>query len=122
LYLPSFVSFRVTDIWRSFIAQRCLWELGYGTAFHAPESVQRRNMHNLMRDFEEEIPGYLNNNRIVSILEKLQLAGGPEAVDHNMYDCYEALISSNLIPAEELPLLEAWIQDMQDVHKNTVTL
>ena len=28
LYLPSHCSFRMTDIWRSFIAQRCLWELG----------------------------------------------------------------------------------------------
>ena len=67
LYLPSFVSFRVTDIWRSFIAQRCLWEVGYGVAFHAPESIQQRNMHNLLRDFEDEVPGYLNNNRIIAI-------------------------------------------------------
>src|SRR5262249_12108164 len=29
LYLPSYCSFRMTDIWRSFVAQRCLWELGY---------------------------------------------------------------------------------------------
>ncbi|MGJ8668575.1 MAG: hypothetical protein ACSHXK_03705, partial [Oceanococcus sp.] len=25
LYLPAYCSFRMTDIWRSFIAQRCLW-------------------------------------------------------------------------------------------------
>ncbi len=25
MYLPSFCSFRMTDIWRSFVAQRCLW-------------------------------------------------------------------------------------------------
>ena len=78
LYLPSLVSFRVTDIWRSFIAQRCLWELGSGVVFHAPESFQKRNIHNLLSDFEQEIPGYLNNNRIVSILEKTQLLGGPQ--------------------------------------------
>jgi hypothetical protein len=28
LYLPSYCTFRMTDIWRSFIAQRCVWELG----------------------------------------------------------------------------------------------
>ncbi len=27
LYLPSYCSFRTCDIWKSFIAQRCLWEL-----------------------------------------------------------------------------------------------
>jgi hypothetical protein len=35
LYLPSHCSFRMTDIWRSFVAQRCLWELGQGLVFHA---------------------------------------------------------------------------------------
>jgi len=54
LYLPSYCSFRMTDIWRSFVAQRCLWELGYGLVFHAAEVDQERNEHNLMRDFEDE--------------------------------------------------------------------
>jgi len=30
LYLPSFCSFRMTDIWRSFVAQRIAWENGWG--------------------------------------------------------------------------------------------
>ena len=34
LYLPSYCSFRTCDIWKSFIAQRCLWELGYAITFH----------------------------------------------------------------------------------------
>ncbi|MBV5271274.1 MAG: DUF288 domain-containing protein, partial [Afipia sp.] len=29
LYLPSFCSFRMTDIWRSFVAQRIAWENGW---------------------------------------------------------------------------------------------
>ena len=111
LYLPSFVSFRVTDIWRSFVAQRCLWELGYGLAFHGPESFQQRNVHNLLRDFQEEIPGYLNNNRIISILEQVQLSGSTETVADNLHRCYEALISAGIIPVEEMPLLEAWLVD-----------
>src|SRR6185369_482513 len=28
MYLPVYASFRMTDIWRSFVAQRCLWEIG----------------------------------------------------------------------------------------------
>ena len=119
LYLPSFVSFRVTDIWRSFIAQRCLWEIGYGVAFHAPESIQQRNMHNLLRDFEEEVPGYLNNNRIIAILEKLQLAGGAEPIEHNMHRCYEALISANIVPKQEISLVEAWINDLEICRRKT---
>ena len=118
LYLPSFVSFRATDIWRSFVAQRCLWELGYGIAFHGPESLQQRNAHNLLRDFEEEIPAYLNNSRIVTILEKIQLSGKTEAIAHNMHSCYEALASAGVLPGKEIPLVEAWIEDCESVGQN----
>ena len=112
LYLPSCVSFRMTDIWRSFVAQRCLWELDYGVAFHAPESFQHRNAHNLLRDFEEEIPGYLNNNRIISILERVQLSSGADAIGDNLHRCYEALASVGIVPSREIPLVEAWLVDV----------
>ena len=36
----------------------------------ARKAFSSRNVHNLLRDFEEEIPAYLNNNRIISILEQ----------------------------------------------------
>jgi hypothetical protein len=112
LYLPSFVSFRVTDIWRSFIAQRCLWELGYGVEYHGPESFQDRNAHNLLRDFEEEIPAYLNNNRLTSILERLQLSSGADRIGDNLHRCYAALVSAGIVPAQEMPLVEAWLVDV----------
>jgi hypothetical protein len=111
LYLPSFVSFRVTDIWRSFVAQRCLWELSYGVAFHGPESFQDRNAHNLLRDFEDESPGYLNNSRIISILEGVQLSSGADTIGDNLHRCYEALASAGIVPSREMPLVEAWLVD-----------
>jgi hypothetical protein len=40
LYIPSYCSFRMCDIWKSFVAQRCLWELNLGVAFHSPEVNQ----------------------------------------------------------------------------------
>ena len=109
LYLPSFVSFRVTDIWRSFIAQRCLWELGHGVVFHGPESIQQRNIHNLLIDLEQEIPGYLNNNRIISILEGIELVGGVGSISANLHQCYEALANAGIVPVKEIPLVEAWL-------------
>src|SRR4029077_7020197 len=71
LYLPSHVSFRMTDIWRSFVAQRCLWELNLGIVFHGHEMFQDRNPHSLLRDFEQEVPGYLGNQRLCEVLEQL---------------------------------------------------
>lgn len=115
MYLPSFVSFRMTDIWRSFVAQRCLWALGLGVVFHGPEMFQDRNPHNLMRDFEQEIPGYLSNERIRVLLEDLPLQGGDDSVGSNLYRCYEALVAAGIVPPTEIPLLEAWLQDCASV-------
>jgi hypothetical protein len=112
LYLPSHCSFRMTDIWRGFIAQRCLWELGYGLVFHAPEVVQERNPHNLMRDFKDEIPGYLRNDEIVARLSSLSLAPGRSAVAENLLRCYEALTAAGIFPPDELPLVRGWVDDL----------
>lgn len=112
MYLPSFVSFRMTDIWRSFIAQRCLWAMGYGMVFHGPEMYQARNPHNLLRDFEQEIPGYLGNNKIREVLEGLQLSDKPADVGMNLRRCYEALVAGGFVPEKEMALVEAWLVDM----------
>ncbi|MFN0111790.1 MAG: STELLO glycosyltransferase family protein [Blastocatellia bacterium] len=115
MYLPSYCSFRMTDIWRSFIAQRCLWEMGYGLVFHGPEVVQERNAHNLMRDFVDEIPGYTRNAEMVDLLERLSLGTGPAAVNSNLRICYEALVQAGFFPQKELELVEAWLSDLQAI-------
>ena len=112
MYLPSYCTFRMTDIWRSFIAQRCLWEVGYGVVFHAADVVQQRNVHNLMRDFKDEIPGYENNGPIADLLAGLSLRSGPANVADNLIRCYEAMIAARFLPAEEMRLLRAWINHL----------
>jgi len=113
MYLPSYCSFRMTDIWRSFIALRCLWESGYGMVFHAPEVVQERNIHNLMRDFKDEVPGYLGNEEITRRLHDLSLDSGFGAVSENLRKCYESLVKAKFFPPEELPLVHAWLEDIE---------
>ena len=113
MYLPSHCSFRMTDIWRSFIAQRCLWELDAGLVFHAPEVVQQRNPHDLMKDFEQEVPGYLHNRRIASTLSDLELRPGDGSVGENLIRCYEALVSAGFLPSAELPSVKAWLVDLE---------
>jgi len=113
MYLPSFCSFRMTDIWRSFIAQRCLWELGHGIVFHAAEVFQQRNEHDLMRDFKEEIDGYLGNVELVAILEQLELRRGAAHVHENLLSCYSTLVDAGFFPQKELDLVKAWVKDVE---------
>jgi len=114
LYIPSYCSFRMCDIWKSFVAQRCLWELGTGVVFHAAEVVQQRNPHNLMRDFTDEVPGYLENRRIAETLERLSLESDITSVPENLRTCYAALVSEGIFPEKELVLVDAWIQDVSE--------
>jgi hypothetical protein len=114
LYLPSYCSFRMTDIWRSFVAQRIAWECGWELTFHDATVYQDRNEHNLLRDFEQEIPGYLLNNKIKKLLEDTALLGGVEHIGHNLRECYKILIKENVITDRaELDLLDAWLFDIK---------
>lgn len=111
LYIPSNCSFRMCDIWKSFVAQRCLWELGFGVVFHAPEVYQDRNIHDLTRDFRDEIPGYERNREICQILSSTKLEGGELAVSDNLIRCYEALTAKGILPPEEMDLVRCWVDD-----------
>ena len=112
MYVPSNCSFRMCDIWKSFIAQRCLWEIGHGVVFHAPEVVQKRNVHNLMKDFTDEIPGYTGNRKLTEILENTNLLSGKDNIPDNLMRCYEALQTAGFFPPEELQLVKLWLSDI----------
>lgn len=119
LYLPSYCTSRMTDIWRSFVAQRCLWEIETGVVFHASEVSQERNEHNLMRDFTDEIPGYIRNRELAAILENLVLEKGEGAVADNLLRCYEELIRAEFFPETELELVNAWLSDLCNLRRES---
>jgi hypothetical protein len=115
LYLPCHVSFRVTDIWRSFVAQAALAHHGYALAFHPPTVEQVRNAHDLMRDFADEVEGYLHNRAIMEVLTRTLPTRRPQgtglAATASLLWC--SLADAGFIPERELPLLEAWFENFQ---------
>jgi len=113
MYLPSYCSFRMTDIWRSFVAQRIMWENNWHLLFHESTVWQDRNEHNLMKDFQDEIQGYLNNDKIIKSLESIELKNGTENLAENLLTCYNKLIEIEVIGKEEIQLLQAWLNDLK---------
>jgi hypothetical protein len=113
LYLPSYCSFRMTDIWRSFVALRILHENNLFLLFHPHTVWQKRNEHNLLKDFADEVPGYLNNGKIVKALSELNIRKGEAYYGDNLLACYTLLTDMGLVDAKELPLVEAWIRDVE---------
>ena len=112
LYLPFHCSFRMTDIWRSFVAQRLMWACGWRLAFHGSTVWQDRNEHDLMRDFADEVPGYLHNDRIRKTLEDTDFGSGPGALLDNLRKAYDALIALQVVGGEERALVAAWTDDL----------
>jgi len=112
LYLPSTCSFRMTDIWRSFIAQRIAWSCGWNILFRGSTVTQKRNPHSLMHDFRDEIPGYLNNPAIAEMLSDLQLEPGEQHIARNLVKCYEVFVARGFMEPAELTRVSAWITDV----------
>jgi STELLO glycosyltransferases len=112
LYLPYHCSFRMTDIWRSFVAQRIAHVNGWAIGFHKATVYQVRNEHNLMRDFEDEVPGYLHNEKIRTALDALDLPAGSHKVPQAMHLCYRKLVDMGLVGDGELVLLDAFLADL----------
>lgn len=113
MYLPVTCTFRMTDIWRSFVVQRLLPGLGGTLVFTAATVHQDRNEHDLLADFEQEVPGYLGTEKIRALLESTVTQGGKANVLSDLRTLYKALVDGGFLASEELPVLDAWIEDVR---------
>lgn len=97
MYLPSFTTSRVTDILRSYLAQRALWTEGKRVAFLSPICYQERNYHNLITDFVEEYDLYVNVHKYVDLLDSVTAQGMKEAYCRSI----ELFAEHNLLKSDE---------------------
>lgn len=105
----------MTDIWRSFVAQAVLWSEGKRLSFSASTVIQVRNEHNLMRDFSDEIDGYLGNRKICSILreESAKWTSGT-TIKERVLCAWEALNKEGFIEDRELGIIRLWMAGLND--------
>lgn len=115
MYLPSTCTFRMTDIWRSYIAQHLLYQLGGGVVFRNSSVYQVRNQHDLLQDFNEEISGYLGAEKFVAILSKIKLKHDLNSMNSNMKIVYEELIKNRYFHETEIRLLELWQKSISQI-------
>lgn len=104
LYLPAYTPSRVTDIWRSYIAQRFLHLKEQGVLFFHPTVYQERNYHNLLHDFAEEVALYTKTESLIATLENYS---------GSFAEVMTYLISENFFQAEEALLFQAWLRDLK---------
>jgi hypothetical protein len=110
LYLPTYVTFRFTDILRGLVAQPIMWLYGYQLGFINATVVQKRNVHNYMDDFTSEIPMYQHCNKIVDLVTTVISADN--TVEVNLRNAYNILLANSIVCEKEIVTLESWLADI----------
>ncbi len=113
LYLPTTVTFRYTDILRSYVALVIMEKLSLLLGFTAPTASQDRNEHDLLHDFRSEIPMYLTASAVIDSLRDSS-SDGLSAGD-NLLACYQRLEEMEVTTRDELPRLRSWLEDLAEL-------
>ena len=106
---------RATDIIRGLVAIRILQNDNKKALFYGTTVFQKRNEHDLFRDFEDEIPIYLNSKKIVEVLNGLKLKKGNKFYPQNLLKCYKNLILHKIIDKKEYVYLNSWLKSLKQI-------
>ena len=113
MYLPAYVNFRVTDILRSYVAQPLMWDAGYQLGFTGPTVRQARNAHDFMADFRSELPLYLEADAMMAVIRAAVRPGA--TISDNLHRVYAALAKQKMVGAQEMALVDAWLEDVAEL-------
>jgi hypothetical protein len=115
LYLPTYVTFRYTDILRGLIAQPIMWLYNYHLGFTNATVVQKRNPHDYFKDFISEIPMYETCEKVIEITSNNISTN--LSIESNLYNVYNALLNQKIVETREMKTLEDWLKDLSILTK-----
>lgn len=110
LYLPTSVSFRYTDILRGYVALAIMEKYNLRLGFTPSTAKQIRNDHNLISDFESEVPMYTTSTKVMENLN--DVTTDQLTITENIEACYIRLNEMNITSDREMKCLQAWINDI----------
>ncbi|XP_048258260.1 probable glycosyltransferase STELLO1 isoform X1 [Haliotis rufescens] len=112
LLIPTTTTFRVSDIWRGYWAQRLLWEMGGNLGFFPPNAFQKRNSHSYLGDAVNEKDLYFQTERLVDFLRMWTCEP-----DKTFFACVTKLsidmAHENFWKAADADLTSLWIKDLK---------
>ena len=114
LYLPSTVTMRVSDIWRSYYAQKLMKLCGLYLAFSGPNAFQDRNNHNYMHDYIQEQDLYYKSMDLVNFIHAWQSPKNSNTLQ-NMHDLISDLVKKEFLGPDEISMCDAWLEDLMTV-------
>ena len=105
MYLPTTVSWRFADILRGYVAQRLMWQDNEYVGVHSATVFQRRNVHDLMKDFEDEITTYLSVSKVINVINNIDPVGSQ---GERLVGAYASLVAAGVVGKSELQTVELW--------------
>ena len=114
LLLPITVHGRVSDIWRSYFAQRIFWQTNLQLGFlPRPLVVHQRNDHNNLGDLNGEQDLYMKSEHLVKFLSSWRGTGNslPELIE----ELWVALYEHNYIDVKDVELVQLWLNSLIDI-------
>lgn len=111
--LPATVPGRVSDIWRSFLAQCIFADAGLRLVFAPPKISQKRNYHNYLADFEAEQDLFTKSGKLLEFLMKWDTAADsiPKRVERLWIDLYER----GYIEHEDVLSVQLWFAALYQI-------
>ena len=110
LYLPVTVHGRVSDIWRSYIAQRLMWDAGLLLAFDGPWVRQIRNKHNIIADLDSEMSLYLRTEALLQFLGDWR-SSAPTLAER-IVELYMQLYEREYVEHEDVVNVGLWVREL----------
>ena len=116
LLIPCSVTFRYCDILKGIIANTLLKHNNKNMAYTSPNVTQLRNEHDLMQDFESEVPMYLANENIVNQIKdemNVSVKGKPISPNFNkelMLNIYQRLYDIKIITELDIKICKKWLE------------
>ena len=118
MYLPFTVSWRVSDIWRGYIAQRFFSLHGHLVCYRGGVGSQKRNVHDLKIDFAEEVEVHTKTHLLLEVLQDIVILDAKDFIR----EIYLRLCSIGLVKQPELEYLEAWLKDLETISSRNLNL
>jgi len=110
LYLPITVPGRVTDIWRSYITQRIMKDVGLHVIYTPPIVQHERSPHDYLADFNAENDLYLKTSKLLEFLSSWtsDATNLPERICELWIELYER----NYIKSDDVEAAREWLNSL----------
>ena len=104
LALPTSISPRVSDIWRSYIAEYFFHKEAMSVMFVPPYVDQHRNYHDYLQDFKEETDLYQKSSEFIELLRSCVT----NSLD--LLQVYSLLVQHGYLLPKDILFAEAWVE------------